>query len=228
MSLLWWLCVGSEALAGILSTLLARHERSVRLVALLSVLFVLVDVEISVAGLLLLDDAPAPYEGLARRLYHVETSLLLAQPFAVGAAACLAFAWPREGRVAAGALGLVWASASVALAVLHPLPIGWTKHVLHAGVLAPTFVGLGAVFRARRRPWGRAQILLFLLLGTLLSIGLIGPFSRGQPFNDWDFARVSGAIGFGVVAAFCGAWLGGWTWKSPSSRSERSSRSPSS
>lgn len=224
--MLWAVCLAAELLAAVFVALLSRAERPLRLVALLCALFFFVDVEIMVSGLLLLDDAPLPFRGIARALYHIETALLLAQPFAAAASAGYLFLWPRAGRVTAAVVGLSWLVVVGALVLAYPLPIGWTRHALHAGILTPVVIALAMAFRARRRPWGRAHVLLFFVLGTLLAVGVIGPFMRGRPFTEWHFARVSGAIGFSVIAACCGAWLGGWQWKSPSSHSGRSSRSP--
>lgn len=223
--MLWALCLAAELLAGVLAGLLARRDRSVRVVAELAPVFVLADVEIAVAGALVLDHAPVPFRGVARALFHVETALLLLQPFAAAAMAWHLFAWPREAARAVVATGVAWVLINVALVIAYPLPRGWHSHVLHAGMLGPAIGGLAAAYRGRRRPWGRAHVLVLLVLGMLLSIGAIGPFVRNDPYKDWDFARISGIIGFGAVAAFCAAWLGGWSWKAPSLPSEPSSPS---
>lgn len=223
---LWAACLAAEVLAGSLVALLGRRDRPLLLLTSLVSLYVVADLAIAVAGWLVLDATPRPYRGLARALYHLETALLLAQPFFTAALAHRLFAWPKEAARAVNVLTVAWLLTSGAFAVVYPLPRGWTSHALHVAMLGPALVGLGVAHRARRRPWGRAHVLVLLLLGMLLAIGVIGPFVRNNPYDDWKFARISGVIGFGAVAAFCAAWLGGWTWKAPSSPSERSSRSP--
>lgn len=223
---MWTACLAAEVFAGILVALLGRRERPLLLVALLAGLYVVADVEMALGGWFVLDAAPRPYLGLARALYHVETTLLFAQPFMTAAVAWRLFAWPKEGAAAVYVLVAVWLVANAVLMSVYPLPLRWTPPVLHIGMFAPVIVGFGAAHRGRERPWGRAHILVLLLLGMLLSIGVIGPFVRNRPYDDWHFARISGVIGFGAVAALCAAWLGGWKWKMSSSLSGPSSRSP--
>jgi hypothetical protein len=151
---------------------------------------------------LLLVDAPRPFVGLARAWYHLETALVIGWPCALALTTWRLFVW---GRGVAWALPWgAWIGCSLMLAVEHPMPPGWTAHVLHAVELLGVVVAWRAIWRGWPRSWGADHRALVVLVAVETVVLILGPFGRDL-YRDWPLlARLPYAAGFTACAVVLG------------------------
>lgn len=212
--ILWCACVAAEGLALALSWRLARRAPHGPVVSLCA-FAVVADLWIQLAHVLVLADAPRPFAGGARALYHVETALVLGWPALLAATCWRAFGRTvpvlssrlRDGRRGAtDYIAGAWLGLVVGLAVVYPIGRARTQLVLHVAELAAVAVATLAVVAGWRRPWGRVHVALILLVAVETTVALVGPFMR-DVFVDWRLAQVSYLIGFTALSLLSWGWL---------------------
>lgn len=132
-------------------------------------------------------DAPAPYVGLARALFHVDQALLLLWPFGALAIVLLVLA-RRDPQIVAGA----WAGAVLVLASGYPElrgrgPLGRVYTSAHAVEIVVELACVAA-FLARRQWPGPPQEVALILVASDLGLAM-GPYLFADPMRDWFTSR---------------------------------------
>jgi hypothetical protein len=166
----------------------------------------------------------APLEGWARFAGHADTSLFLAWPAALAAAALVTFDPAFEGdlerrdrrrrRVLLAVAGS-WALVVALLAVNYPVTRGpMLARCYLAAELVGLLVGIGAIATwvpARRWPeiW---HVAIALVVAGELASALAGPW-RVDLFGSWSLAQVSHALLLAVLIVLQGGLL--WISSSP-------------
>lgn len=184
--------------------LLARRQRTYRLVVLL-VAGALVDELLVEAGhRWVFPGAPRPFAGWVRVAYHVETALVLGWPALLAGVSWRVFLPLR--RTVRRAIAGAWAATAAAFAAAFPLPRGMTAPALHVAVVVAATAALAPIPGAWRRAWTSAHVAVLVLVGVELAVALAGPWIR-SPFTDWHLAHVAYVIGFGTLTAIQAHWL---------------------
>jgi hypothetical protein len=167
-------------------------------VALLLAFALVSDLAILAGRELLLATSPRPFAGLARAWYHLETALVLGWPCALALTTWRLFVW---GRGVAWALPWgAWIGCTLMLAVEHPMPPGWTAHVLHVVEGLGVAVAWRAIWRGWPRAWGAEHRALVVLVAVETVVLILGPFGRDL-YRDWPLlARLPYAAGFTACA----------------------------
>jgi hypothetical protein len=135
-------------------------------------------------------DAPRPYTGALRALFHVDQALFLLEPFGLAAVCWIVFL-SRRARAPLLAGVAAWA----ALALGYPWPFrGVVLGYIYAGIQALSILASGAsmVIWTRRKAHPRPEHTCGLL-ATLLTCALFsGPYAprAPAPFDDWSFAEL--------------------------------------
>lgn len=171
-----------------LAWVLSRPSRSPqhRPVAVLFVAWFLADLA-RWAIVALIADAPTPYHGLARVLFHVDQALLLLWPFGAAALVLIVLA-QRAPQIAMGA----WAGALLVLVSGYPelrgrIALGRVFTSVHVVEIVVELASV-AVF-LRRRQWpGSTQEIALLLVASDLGLAL-GPYLFADPLRDWFTSR---------------------------------------
>ena len=149
--------------------------------------------------------------GLARAAGAVEASLFIGWYFALAALALTVFRGSSWKPVA-----LVWALASIALAIAYPWSRGANLARVYAAaelVALATGAGTGIEWAWKRERPGphHASVITLLLLEVAV---LMGPMRLGI-FSGWDRAQVAYIAAY--VAVTCIVWGASWKRESPSS-----------
>jgi hypothetical protein len=161
-------------------------------------------------------DAPRPYSGAVRALFHVDQGLFLLWPFGSMGLVAVYFAHRTDRRSAARAVAGVYLSTVAVLSLGYPTIRGDALARVYAATFALALLVLVAGLiswtprRARPRPEHAVTLALVLLTAALF----VGPFlpSAPDPFTGWDTARAVFLILWSTVILMQGGslWAGWW------------------
>jgi hypothetical protein len=215
MTWLLALASGLQALAALLSAVVARTRRPHRPIAIFLCSMVaanLVKMIIRLTVLVPAREAGAvPFTGIVRVAGHVASALFLLWPAGLAALSIVVFLRRRPWAVA-----VIWAAVSVALAIDYPDARGETlRHYFLACELAALTVAIGAAVQClliRREPVSLVHVVTALLIAVDIPNLVTGPWQRGL-FNQWNLAQISYALVYTFVIGIYGAVL----WTMPSS-----------
>lgn len=163
-----------------------RSNSSLRPFRLL-ILFALADEIIgTLCKLFVFADAPRPFAGIVRALYHVCSGFTLGWPMAVLALALWTFVPVRKDRMLDVVTG-AWIGLVASTIAFYPLARGMNAR-LHLGTeLACVFGTALTAITARASRWGRLHTTMLLLAGGEFVIAVVGPYAT-DPFNSWEVA----------------------------------------
>lgn len=204
MSRTEWLLFSGCFLATVAASLAAfaaaRRDRSHLPLALTLAAFAAIDLATRAAQAFVLCDAPRPFAGAARALYHVETALQTAWPIAVALCVLATFRAPRwASLILIGA----WAVNAAQMAAAYPLAKGTTRPRLLAVELAALFVCAIAanVYRATTR----AQAAALSLVVVEVAIVGAGPWATNV-FTDRGVGWFGYSVGFTAMLLLYKLW----------------------
>jgi hypothetical protein len=193
------IALAAQVVAAAFAMLIGRHRRSYLPAAVALTLIAAVNVfERLIAPTL--DSYPAPYQGLPRFFFHLESASRFAGDAVIAGLAVVVAVSPERRRGVVVVVGAVWLLASVVVASLYPSPLvrGMAlARIYFASVMLGIGVGTiamvtwaGKSIALKRSPGGADTVALWLLIFNA-SVALV-PFSplHSAPFSPEAYTGV--------------------------------------
>jgi hypothetical protein len=215
MTGLFALTLGLHVIAGLLAVPVARYRRpEYRPTALFLFATALVDVVLTPVRELIISPAVAPLSGGVRIAFHLYEALFLTWHAGLAALALVVFTKLRPWPVA-----IVWAAASLTLALTYPITRGDVLRRVYLAAdlsaLAVAVASFASWFRRRRPGQGFTfpQFIATLIFAIELGALFVGAW-RWNIFENWSLSQVAYATLYASCIFLQGAIL--WITPSPS------------
>ncbi len=146
-------------------------------------------------GLSFAMDAPTPFHGIHRVIFHVDQGLMILEPLGLSVVAVYSLARARVDHLI-GASCALWVVMIAAYPKLRGVPLGWCYFGIDAAVVVACTIATIVWTKEKRWP-SMTEILIFAFAAARASLLIAGPYmAGGGPFANWW-------IGYGAQFA-CG------------------------